>query len=187
MSAMRVLVLNGSARPMGGTKAMADALARGAREVGHMVDVVDVARMDIHGCLGCDWCRTKGDGACVQRDDMDRIYPLWDAADVIVLASPVYYGSFCGQLHCLIHRSYAGDKPKSCKATALLLCSGSKGVYGAAERIYHGFIQGYYKVRDLGVVEATTEEATSEEMAERLAEFGRSIGLDVMGEIDGQK
>lgn len=117
---MRVLVLNGSARPRGGTKAMACAFARGARETGHTVDVLDVARMSIHGCLGCEWCRNKGGGACVQHDDMDHIYPLWDAADVIVLASPVYYVSFYEQLHCLIHRTYASDKPKSCKAMALL-------------------------------------------------------------------
>ncbi len=154
---------------------MAEALARGAREAGHAVDVLDVARMDIHGCLGCEFCHTRGKGRCVQRDDMDEVYPLWDAADVIVLASPIYYGSFSGQLHCLIHRTYAGDKPKDCKAMALLLCSGSKGVYEASKRIYHGFIQGYYGVRDLGVFEATTSEARSGAVAKQLAELGRTL------------
>lgn len=172
---MRVLVPNGSARRNGGTAAMAKALAEGAREAGHDVDVLDVARIDIHGCLGCDWCRTRGEGTCVQRDDMDSVYPLWDSADAIVVASPVYYGSFSGQMHCLIHRTYAGDKPKSCKAMALILCSGSKGVYEASERIYHGFMQGYYKVADLGVFEATTQEAHSDEMAAQLEDFGRSL------------
>ena len=172
---MRVLVLNGSARRDGGTAAMAAAFALGAREAGHDVDVLDVARMDIHGCLGCEHCHTRGNGACVQRDDMDEVYPLWDSAEVIVVASPVYYGSFSGQMHCLVHRTYAGDKPKGCKAMALLLCSGSKGVYEASERIYHGFMQGYYGVRDLGVFEATTQEAKSEEMAARLEEFGRTL------------
>lgn len=172
---MRVLVLNGSARADGGTKAMAEAFARGAREAGHEVDVLDIARMDIGGCMGCEWCHTKGGGRCARRDDMDGIYPLWDDADVIVLASPVYYGSFSGQLHCLVHRTYAGDKPKSCRAMALLLCSGSRGVYEASERIYHGFIQGYYGVRDLGVFEATTEEAKSPAMAEQLEALGRAL------------
>ncbi|MDO5107481.1 MAG: flavodoxin family protein [Coriobacteriaceae bacterium] len=172
---MRVLVLNGSARKDGGTAAMAAAFARGAREAGHEVDVLDIARMDIHGCLGCEHCHTRGGGACVQRDDMDGVYPLWDAADVIVVASPIYYGSFAGQMHCLIHRTYAGNVPKNCKAMALLLCSGAKGVYEAAERIYHGFMQGYYGVRDLGVVEATTSEAKSADMAATLEEFGRSL------------
>lgn len=181
---MKVLVLNGSARKEGGTAAMATAIARGAREAGHDVDVLDIARMDIHGCLGCEFCRTRGGGRCVQRDGMDEVYPLWDAADVIVIASPVYYGSFSGQMHCLVHRTYAGDKPKGCKAMALLLCSGSKGVYEASERIYHGFMQGYYQVQDLGVIEATTEEAKSEEVAARLEELGRSL-FERVGQTKG--
>ncbi len=172
---MRVLVLNGSARKNGGTAAMAAAFARGARRAGHEVDVLDIAHMDIRGCLGCEYCHTRGGGVCVQRDDMDGVYPLWDAADVIVVASPIYYGSFSGQMHCLIHRTYAGDKPKGCKAMALLLCSGAKGVYEAAERIYHGFMQGYYGVQDLGVFEATTGEALSGEMAARIEDLGRSL------------
>lgn len=176
---MKVLVLNGSARKNGGTAAMASAFARGAREAGHEVDVLDIARMDIHGCLGCEYCHTRGSGTCVQRDDMDAVYPLWDAADVIVVASPIYYGSFSGQMHCLVHRTYAGDKPENCKAMALFLCSGSKGVYEAAEKVYHGFMQGYYQVQDLGVFEATTSEAMSDEMAAVLEEFGRSLSQRV--------
>ena len=74
-----------------------------------------------------------------------------------------------------LEHTYAGDKPKACRAMALLLCSGSKGAYEASERIYHGFMQGYYGVRDLGVFEATTSEAKSEEMAARLAELGRLL------------
>lgn len=176
---MKVLVLNGSARKNGGTAAMAAAFARGAREAGHEVDVLDIARMGIHGCLGCEYCHTRGNGTCVQHDDMDVVYPLWDAADVIVVASPIYYGSFSGQMHCLVHRTYAGDKPKSCKAMALFLCSGSNGVYEASERIYHGFMQGYYGVKDLGVFEATTFEAMSDAMAARLSELGRSLAQRV--------
>lgn len=168
MSALKILVLNGSARANGGTAAMVKAFSDGAREAGHEVEVVNVATKDIHGCLGCEWCHTRGRGRCVQRDDMDGIYPLWDAVEMIVLASPIYYGSLSGQLSCAIHRTYAGDKPRSCRKMALFLCSGAHGVYDAAERIYHGFIQGYYGVEDCGVFEATTPEAKSDQMAQRL-------------------
>ena len=58
---------------------------------------------------------------------------------------------------------------------ALLLCSGAKGVYEAAKRIYRGLMQGYYGVRDLGVIEATTGEALSGEISARLEELGRSL------------
>ena len=172
---MRILVLNGSPRPDGGTVAMVAAFARGARSVGHDVDVLDIARMDIHGCLGCEYCHACGNGSCVQRDDMDKVYPLWDVADTIVIASPIYYGSFSGQMHCLIHRTYADGIPKRCTKMALLLCSGARGVYDNAEGIYHGFLQGYFGAEDCGVFEATTGEATSERMAQRLQEFGERI------------
>ena len=172
---MRILVLNGSARPDGGTAAMAAAFARGARGAGHEVDVLDVARMDIHGCTGCEFCHTRGDGTCAQHDGMDEVYPLWDAADMIVVASPIYYGSFSGQMHCLIHRTYAGGIPRRCKRMALLLCSGAHGVYDNAEGIYHGYLQGYFGAEDCGIFEATTSEARSQAMAERLESFGASL------------
>lgn len=172
---MRILVLVGSAREQGGTAAMARAFAAGAREAGHEVEVVNVARMDIHGCRGCEHCHSAGDGACVQRDDMDELYPLWDAADMIVIASPVYYGSFSGQMHCAINRTYAGMKPKRCRKMALLLCSGARGVYAHAEGIYRTYLVEWFGAEDCGVFEATTSEAKSPEMAQRLHEFGAGL------------
>ena len=43
---------------------------------------------------------------------MDLVYPFWNDADMIVVASPVYYGSFSSQTHTLVHRTYASHKPK---------------------------------------------------------------------------
>lgn len=54
---------------------------------------------------------TKGDGKCIQQDDMQEIYPVLDEAEMIVLASPVYYHGFTGQLQCAVNRIYALDKP----------------------------------------------------------------------------
>ena len=165
----------GSAREQGGTAAMARAFTAGAREAGHEVDIVDVACMDIHGCLGCEHCHGAGGGVCVQRDDMDELYPLWDAADMIVIASPVYYGSFSGQMHCAINRTYAGMKPKRCRKMALLLCSGARGVYAYAEGIYRTYLVEWFGAEDCGVFEATTSEAKSPEMAQRLRAFGAGL------------
>lgn len=172
---MEILILNGSPRADGGTKAMVDAFATAAEEAGHDVAVFDVANLSIAGCRACEWCHTQGDGRCVIRDDMDPIYEAWDGADMIVLASPVYYGSFSGQLHCALHRTYAPGIPERATKTALFLCSGSPGVYEASERIYHGFVQGYFGTEDCGIFAATTAEAKSEAMAERLRELARSL------------
>ena len=172
---MKILVLNGSARENGGTTAMVEAFESGAASAGHEVAVANVARLDIHGCRGCEYCHTRGDGACIQRDGMDEIYPLWDAADMIVIASPIYYGSFSGQMHCAIHRTYAGGIPRRCKKMALLLCSGARGVYAHAEGVYHGYLTGYFGVEDAGVFEATTSEAKSSALLERIRAFAASL------------
>lgn len=172
---MNILVLQGSARKKGHTVMLAQAFAEGAQEAGHDVTVMNVADMDIHGCTGCEWCHTQGDGSCVQQDDMQQVYPLYDSADMIVLASPIYYGSFTGQLHCAIHRTYAIGKPDGCKKMAMILDSGSSGVYAASERIYHGFLQGWYGVEDCGVFEYAGSSASSPQSLEEVRKFGRDL------------
>ena len=126
---MKILVLNGSPRPNGNTAAMVGAFAEGARESGHEVTVVPVCQKKIGGCLACEYCHTKGEGKCVQQDDMQEIYPVLEEAEMIVLASPIYYHSFTGQLQCAINRIYALDKPKNLKKAALIMSSGSNHVY----------------------------------------------------------
>lgn len=172
---MKILVLQGSARKQGHTATMVRAFVEGAQKGGHDVTVFDVADMDIHGCTGCEWCHTQGAGKCVQKDDMQQIYPHYDSADMIVIASPIYYGSFTGQMHCVIHRTYALQIPRNCKKMALILDSGSSGVYAAAEQIYRGFLQGWYGAEDCGIFEAAGSDATSQETLDELREFGRSL------------
>ena len=55
---MRILVLNGSPRPKGNTKQMVDAFREDAESAGHKVDVVDIRRKKISGCLACEYCHT---------------------------------------------------------------------------------------------------------------------------------
>lgn len=172
---MKILVLQGSPRRNGQTAARVAAFAEGAREAGHGVDIIDVAHMDIHGCTACEYCHTKGNGTCIQKDDMVEIYPLYDSADMIVIASPIYYGSLSGQLTCAINRTYAIGVPVACKKMALILVSGASGVFRASETIYHGFLQGWYGVEDCGVFEGAGSAAISDDALEELRDFGRSL------------
>ena len=175
---MKILVLNGSPRPKGNTAAMVDAFARGAGEVGHQVDVVDVCRKRIAGCMDCGYCRQKDSGherQCVQQDDMQAVYPLLDEVEMILLASPVYYHSFSGQLQCAINRIYALDKPRRLKKAALILSSGSDGVYGGALYEYqHSFLD-YLHLEDMGVFTAYGRQNQSPEKLEALYRFGREL------------
>lgn len=172
---MDILVLNGSPRPKGNTAAMTEAFAEGAREKGHNVMVVPVCQKKIAGCLACEYCHTKGNGVCIQKDDMQEIYPFLDRAEMIVLASPVYYHSFSGQLQCAINRIYALDKPKNLKKAALFLSSGSDDVYGGALYEYQNSFLGYLKLEDMGVFTAFGSQNKSEELLERIRTFAKSL------------
>ena len=81
---MNILVLNGSPRKHGNTAFMIDAFLDVAKQQGHHVDVISVCEKNINCCLACEYCHTKGNGACIQQDDMQEIYPLLKEAEMIV-------------------------------------------------------------------------------------------------------
>ena len=99
---MKILVLNGSPRPNGTTKKMVNAFKNGAESASHQVMVADVCQKKIAGCLACEYCHNKGQGACIQKDDMQEIYELLKEAEMLIIASPIYYHGLSGQLKCVI-------------------------------------------------------------------------------------
>lgn len=172
---MKILVLNGSPRPNGNTAAMVGAFAEGARESGHEVTVIPVCQKKIGGCLACEYCHTKGEGKCVQQDDMQEIYPVLEEAEMIVLASPIYYHSFTGQLQCAINRIYALDKPRNLKKAALILSSGSDHVYCGAIYEYQNSFLNYLKLEDMGIYSAYGEQNKSQAKLDELKAFGKDL------------
>lgn len=154
---------------------MVSAFQTGALTVGHKVRVVDVCRKSIHGCLGCEYCHTKGNGKCVQNDDMQEVYPLLEQAEMIVLASSIYYHGFSGQLQYALNRIYALDKPKNLKRAALFLSSGDQGVYDGAIYAYRNSFLGYLRLENMGVFTAFGDQNKSEELLNKLNAFGRSL------------
>ena len=101
-----VLILSGSPRAKGNSNILCDAFMRGAEEAGNQVEKVLVSRLKLSGCLGCNACK-RNDGECVQKDDMVTIKEKMIAADVIVLASPIYFYSMTAQLKTFLDRCYA--------------------------------------------------------------------------------
>ncbi len=172
---MKILVLNGSPRPNGATSAMTEAFAQGARQAGHEVDVIAVCQKKIAGCLACEYCHTKGGGKCVQQDDMQQIYPLLDQAEMLVLASPIYYHNISGQLKCVVDRIYALDKPKNLKKIAMILSSGSPEMYEGAKFSYEGDFLDYLKLEGMGIFTSFGKQNKSPEKLEGLRAFGASL------------
>lgn len=175
---MDILVLNGSPRPSGNTAAMVEAFAEGAREKGHTVHIVPVCQKRIAGCMACEYCHQKDSGherQCVQQDDMQEVYPLLERAEMLVLASPIYYHNFTGQLQCAVNRIYALDHPKHLKKAALILSSGSDHVYSGAIFEYQNSFLSYLHLEDMGIYSACGRQNKSEEKLRELLEFGKSL------------
>lgn len=103
----KILLLNGSPRKSGNTAALCAAFIEGASASGHEVTRFDLQGMNIHGCLGCMKGGKNPASPCMQKDDMEKIYPAYQAADIVVLASPMYYWSVSAQLKTAFDRLFA--------------------------------------------------------------------------------
>ena len=73
---MNILILQASPRANGNTAWMAEEYKKAAEAAGHQVTLVNVSRKKIAGCLACEYCHNKGNGSCIQKDDMQELYPL---------------------------------------------------------------------------------------------------------------
>jgi multimeric flavodoxin WrbA len=101
-----ILIIKSSPRKNGNSSVLADQVALGAKEKGAQVESVQVDEMNIHPCDACDFCQ-ETNGVCVIQDDMQTLYPKIQHADVLVLASPIYWFTISAQLKLCIDRWYA--------------------------------------------------------------------------------
>lgn len=175
---VKILVLNGSPRPNGHTAQMLSAFREGAEKSGHEVRQLDVCRMNIHGCLGCEYCHTRGSGTCIQRDDMQQIYPLLHSAQMLVLASPIYYHNLSGQLKCTIDRFYASGAPEelsNLKDVVMFLSSGDPDMYDGALFSLRGDFQQYLGLTVRGVFTVHGEAPVPEEKLLEIRRFAERL------------
>lgn len=103
----KIIVLNGSPRKKGNTSALIEAFTKGAKASGNIVTEFFLDEMCIHGCKGCFGGGKNPESPCIQKDDMDKIYPVYKEADIIVLATPLYYWTISGQLKTAFDRLFA--------------------------------------------------------------------------------
>lgn len=97
-----VLVISASPRKDGNSDTLCHEFAAGAREAGCSVEEVRLSERAISPCRACYACFKTG--ACVQKDDMEDLLAKIDAADVVAVATPVYFATMCGPLKVMIDR-----------------------------------------------------------------------------------
>ena len=99
----KILIISSSPRKGGNSDLLCDEFIRGASEAGHKTEKVFLRDKNIHYCIGCGVCNSTAQ--CVQSDDMEQILESMVEADVIVLATPVYFYTMDAQLKTLIDRT----------------------------------------------------------------------------------
>ena len=106
----KIVIAVGSPRKRGNSSTLAAQVASGAKAAGAQVETFHLHGMNIKPCTACDGCRKKPHVDCVIKDDMQILYPKLRSADVIVIASPIYWFTFSAQTKLFIDRWYGlGD------------------------------------------------------------------------------
>ncbi|MEN6312137.1 MAG: flavodoxin family protein [Acidobacteriota bacterium] len=100
----KILVLSASPRRGGNSDLLCDQFAMGAQKAGHHAEKIFLKDKKINYCLGCGTC-LNGKKRCPQKDDMAEVLEKMIAADVIVLATPVYVYTMSAQMKTLIDRT----------------------------------------------------------------------------------
>lgn len=98
-----ILILSSSPRRGGNSDMLCDEFMRGAHEAGHNIEKIFLRDKTIGYCTGCSTCSLHGK-PCPQKDDMAEMLDKMVAADVIVMATPVYFYTMSAQMKTLIDR-----------------------------------------------------------------------------------
>jgi multimeric flavodoxin WrbA len=157
--AKKVLILSSSPIKGGNSDLLCDEFARGAAEVGAAVEKVHLCDQEIHFCTGCETCVKTGAG-CVQQDDMAALIEKVHAADVFVLATPIYFMSVSAQLKVFIDRFIAGEvymRNSTGKKAYFISVSASPDTdrnHLAANESFRGFLHCLRHVEEGGILNA---------------------------------
>jgi multimeric flavodoxin WrbA len=102
----KILVLSSSPRKGGNSDLLCDQFIKGSEEAGHQAEKIFLKDKKINYCTGCGLCIDRK-GKCSQKDDMTEVLSKMVEADVIVMATPVYFYTMSGQMKTLIDRCCA--------------------------------------------------------------------------------
>lgn len=136
---MKVLILNGSPRKGGNTSIALDEMVKIFETDGIEAEVVQVGNKAVRGCIACGTCAEKG--KCVFDDVVNELAPKFEAADGLVIASPVYYGSANATLiACLDRLFYSTSFDKTMKVGASVVVARRGGLSATFDELNKYFL-----------------------------------------------
>jgi len=153
--AKQVLILSSSPRKGGNSDTLCDQFLAGALKGGHTAEKVFLRDKHIQFCTGCGACFKSG--KCSQKDDMKDVLEQMVRADVIVMATPVYFYTMAAQMKLLIDRCCARYQEISGKEFYFIVAAadGSKKAMHRTLEGFRGFTSCLDGAQEKGVVYGT--------------------------------
>lgn len=150
----KITVLIGSPRKNGNTEILANAFIDGVNKQENTVEVISVTGKHVNGCTGCNFCYRDKRHNCVQKDDMLGIYEKLADAEVLVIATPVYFYGVSSQLKCIIDRLHNPIRNtfKMKELVLLAVCADTiPTVFDSLISMYHAVLS-YFSLRNGGMI-----------------------------------
>ena len=153
----KILILSSSPRRGGNSDTLCDKFMQGAIEAGNNVEKIFLKDKKINYCTGCGLCTISNFTRCSQDDDMKEILDKMIEADVIVMATPVYFYTMCAQMKTLIDRCCA-KYPKMENKEFYFIVTAADNSEAALNRVldeFRGFIACLNGAKESGVILGT--------------------------------
>lgn len=152
----KVLIISASPRKHGNSDLLCDRFLSGAQDVGHHAEKIFLRDKKINYCLACDACKKNG-GTCIQKDDAGAVLEKMVAADVLVLATPVYFYTMNAQMKALIDRTYAKYPGLGTKDVYIIIAAADSSKEAMERTIegFRGFTSCYSGLTEKGIVYGT--------------------------------
>ena len=146
----KVLIISSTPRKGGNSDILCDEFAAGAKEAGNEVEKVRIADLKIGYCTGCYACQKTG--KCAIKDDAEGVVAKMLAADVVVLASPVYFYCISAQLKALFDRTVAVYPNIKNKKFHYILTMAEPANFDGSLAALRGFLDCYEGSEECGMV-----------------------------------
>jgi multimeric flavodoxin WrbA len=175
----KVLILSSSPRKGGNSDLLCDQFILGTKESGHNAEKIFLKDKNINYCTGCGSCFNKK--KCPQKDDMPEILEKMIAADVIVMATPVYFYTMSGQMKTLIDRTCARYTEISNKEFYFIVTAAVKSKPSMERTIegFRGFTSCLIAPKEKGIIYGTgawnVGEIKSKPAMKEAYEIGKAI------------
>ena len=148
---MNVLLINGSPNEKRCSFTALSEIANEFEPLSITSEIVHIGKAPVRGCVACMGCMKSNNGHCVFDDDItNSLIDKMNAADAIIIASPVYYSGIAGSLKCFLDRAFWAGRGLDNKLAASVISSRRAGSIAAFDEINH-----YYLKSNMHVVGST--------------------------------